>query len=187
MAREKGSAPSGATDGLPLWVRLWLLVSGLVCTWDATFILFRPHSLPGGKYHHLWKPYSIYVEVDKRYKDMGDPFVVAQSLMNLAEVVLCFVALTLPLFKAGRSTLLVTYSVSLMTLWKTVLYMLQYTELCGGGMYHSQNNAWTNFLYLWLPNGIWIFIPAAVCIRLAPGLLGSGIESRSGPTGKKRN
>jgi len=152
-------------NSIPIWIRLWLLVSGLVCTWDGTFIMFRPHSLPGGKLSFIWKPYSLYVAVDKRYADLEDPFVYAQSLMNFAEVFLCFLVLILNVGNS-RSTARLAFSVSLMTLWKTVLYMLQYTELCGGGKYHSHNDAFTNFLYLWLPNGIWITLPLLVVCSL---------------------
>ncbi len=42
--------------GIPLWIKLWLLVSLPVVVWDATFILFRPQSLPGGELHHIWQP-----------------------------------------------------------------------------------------------------------------------------------
>jgi len=150
---------------LPLWTSVWLLVSAVVCTWDASFIILRPHSLPGGKYHSFWKPYAIYIEVDKRYKDMADPFVYAQSLMNYVEIFLCFLALILSARNAG-SAAAVAVCESVMTSWKTVLYLLQYTELCGGGAYHAHNDALTSFLYLYLPSGIWIVLPVAVVARL---------------------
>jgi len=159
-------------NSIPGWIRLWLLVSGLVCTWDGTFIIFRPHSLPGGKYHSIWKPYSKYISVDKRYGDMEDPFVYAQSLMNFVEIFFCFLVLVMNARNA-RSTATLAFSVSLMTMWKTVLYLVQYTELCGGGKYHSHNDPFTNFLYLWLPSGIWIILPLLVVGRLWGRLSGS--------------
>jgi len=161
-----------ADNSIPVWVRLWLFVSGIVCTWDASFIVFRPHSLPGGKYSYLWKPYYLYIAVDKRYADLKDTFVYAQSLMNYAEVLLCFFTLIMNARNA-RSTATLAFTVNVMILWKTVLYMLQYTELCGGGAYHSHNDAFTTFLYLWLPNGIWITLPFLVVCRLWGRLSGS--------------
>jgi len=163
---------------IPLWTRLWFFATGIICTWDASFIIFRPHSLPGGKYSLFWKPYSIYVEVDKRYKDMTDPFVYAQSLMNYAEVVLGFAVLILNA-RNSKSTAALAFATSLMTLWKTVIYMLQYTDLCGGGHYHSHNDPLSNFLYLWLPNGIWITVPFLVVCSLWERISQGGTGRRS--------
>jgi len=81
------------------------------------------------------------------------------------EVILGFIVLILNARNSPRTAAL-AFTVSLMTLWKTVLYCLQYTDLCGGGTYHSHNDAFTNFLYLWLPNGIWVVVPFLVVCRL---------------------
>jgi len=170
------------SNGIPLWIRVWLFITGVICTWDATFILFRPHSLPGGKYSLFWKPYSIYVAVDKRYGDLKDPFVYAQSLLNLVEVVMGFIALLLHV-RNSRHTAAVALSVSLLTFWKTTLYMLQYTDLCGGGHYHSHNDAFTNFLYLWLPNGIWMVVPFLSVCRLW-GRITRGTSEKRGDGGQ---
>ena len=55
---------------------------------------------------------------------------------------------------------------SAMTFWKTVLYMLQYTDLCGGGEYNRQNDLFNTVLFLWIPNGIWILVPFIVIVVL---------------------
>ncbi|KAK6527625.1 hypothetical protein TWF694_004608 [Orbilia ellipsospora] len=68
---------------------LWLSISLTLVTWDLGYVFFRPHSMPGGKYHIFWKPYSIYCEVDlvygfKHYED-GEGFNPAQSTLNFFE------------------------------------------------------------------------------------------------------
>ena len=41
---------------LPSWVAFWLLLTAVVCTIDALFIILRPHTLPGGKWNYLITP-----------------------------------------------------------------------------------------------------------------------------------
>lgn len=75
-------------------VILWLLISVPVVLWDTSYVLLRPHSMPGGSLHYLWTPYALYGTVDYTY---GWPaynarigFVGAQSAMNLVECV-CYI------------------------------------------------------------------------------------------------
>eukprot|EP00058_Branchiostoma_floridae_P023664 XP_002609154.1 hypothetical protein BRAFLDRAFT_106289 [Branchiostoma floridae] len=78
---------------LPGWVKAWLVSTAVIQTWDASFIWLRPHTFPGGALELYWKPYSLYIDIDMRYKDMTDSFVMAVSLLNYVEVVLCLVLL----------------------------------------------------------------------------------------------
>ncbi|XP_078683656.1 uncharacterized protein LOC144917449 isoform X3 [Branchiostoma floridae x Branchiostoma belcheri] len=101
---------------LPGWVKAWLVSTAVIQTWDASFIWLRPHTFPGGALDLYWKPYSLYIDVDMRYKDMTDSFVMAVSLflqimlmmsvvdshsimkeeawiLNYVEVVLCLILL----------------------------------------------------------------------------------------------
>ena len=39
---------------LPQWILVWFLVTAVVCTWDASFIMCRPYSLPGGSLAWIW-------------------------------------------------------------------------------------------------------------------------------------
>ena len=51
------------------------------------------------------------------------------------------------------------FAVSTMTFWKTVIYMIQYFEFCGGG-HLVQHLNWQQYLGLFmLPNGIWLVFP----------------------------
>lgn len=71
-------------------VLVWLAVSLPLVLWDAGYVLLRPHSMPGGKYHWpLWVPYELYGRTDyiygwKAYNEKNG-FTAAQTVMNLIE------------------------------------------------------------------------------------------------------
>ncbi len=35
----------------PFWVKIWLFTTIAICSYDAAFVLLRPHTLNGGKYY----------------------------------------------------------------------------------------------------------------------------------------
>lgn len=51
-ASPRAASPSGGGWKRPLlpaaWVITWFVVSSLIVLWDASFVLLRPASLPGG-------------------------------------------------------------------------------------------------------------------------------------------
>lgn len=117
---------------------LWLLVSLPLVIWDMGYVFLRPHSMPGGYLHNLiWKPYALYGTVDYIYGDKAwnenNGFTAAQSLLNLAES-LGYVVYLWVVWQHGvgeRRVLpggwggiacLVGFTVSVMTVSKTVLY-----------------------------------------------------------------
>ena len=60
---------------VPLILKIWLLCSAIVCTWDASFVLLRPRSMSGGDLSYIWKPYALYIQIDKLYGNLLDDFV----------------------------------------------------------------------------------------------------------------
>jgi len=151
---------------LPTGVKLWLSVSIPVVLWDLSYVLARPHSMPGGAWAALWKPYVLYCFADGRYADMTDAWSVAQSVGNLVEVALTVLALWR---LRGRMLWLALFSVSLMCFWKTCLYFL--VEVCSQGQYTKQNS-WTQLLLLYiLPSSAWLLGPAYVMYEAARHLL----------------
>ena len=49
---------------------------------------------------------------------------------------------------------------SSLTFWKTVLYMMQYLDLCNGGHAVAHLN-WSQYVFLfWVPSGVWLVCPA---------------------------
>ena len=71
---------------------LWLAISLPLVIWDTGYVLLRPHSMPGGKFHSpIWKPYALYGSVDYMYGwpawDAHNGFTAAQGLLNLFETI----------------------------------------------------------------------------------------------------
>lgn len=92
MAATQGwSAPRKTWAHKPTTLTLaWLFISLPIVFWDAGFILLRPHTFVGGKYHDLlWKPYAIYQRVDLVYspsaREERNGWPGAQAAFNVIE------------------------------------------------------------------------------------------------------
>lgn len=52
-------------------------------SWDTGYIVLRPHSFKGGKYHFLWQPYDLYGKIDliysRRFYEEFNGFTAAQG------------------------------------------------------------------------------------------------------------
>ncbi len=59
MARSTKATSSS----VPLWLKAWLIVSGVLALFDAGYVLNRPRSMPGGDLFHIWRPYELYAKV----------------------------------------------------------------------------------------------------------------------------
>jgi hypothetical protein len=56
---------TGYTHSPPIPLLAWLVVSLPLVGWDTLYVLFRPHTMPGGKFHSpFWTPYALYGTVD---------------------------------------------------------------------------------------------------------------------------
>lgn len=150
---------------LPGWILNWFLLTAIVCTWDASFILCRPHSLPGGAWHGFWYLYKYYITVDRRYMDEEDSFSRGISLLNVVEVILCVFVIMLNYYRS-KHTRIAAFTVSVMTFWKTVLYFVMFTEFCGAGPLRVQNTLLQEIFVYVIPNGIWVVVPFIVMVKL---------------------
>ena len=59
MRTDRKTAADVSTSAfyqLPGWSLGWFYATALICTWDASFILLRPHTLPGGVLFSFWRP-----------------------------------------------------------------------------------------------------------------------------------
>ncbi len=160
------SPSAGATKPLlPRWICIWLLISGLIQTYDALFVLTKPLSDVGGPIGFLWPGHHLYATYDARYAAF-DAFGSAQSWGNLLEVVVIAWVLFNRRSRAGAVGALI---VTVATFWKTVLYFL--VEICGrlGFTKHVLDSGnVTGFLGIVIaPNAVWLVMPAAVIVTLA--------------------
>jgi len=150
---------------LPRWVLWWFYTTAIVCTWDASFIFLRPHTLPGGSLFKFWSPYVHYIAVDQRYKDVNDPFVFGISLFNYLEVILNVITIVMH-YRRSRHTIPLAFTVTVMTFWKTLFYFYGFSEMGGGGPYRKGNSTMQEFLLVAIPNGIWVLLPFLVMVVL---------------------
>ncbi|BGP45322.1 hypothetical protein JCM10450v2_001140 [Rhodotorula kratochvilovae] len=154
-----------ATYRAPVWAWWWFVVSTLLVAWDTGFVLLRPRSMHGGDLYWLWKPYTLYGQVDKVYSrewwDLRRGFTSAQALMNIVESALN----VLYLFLAGRGSpvaVLVGFTATVMTAAKTVLYWLRDQQAGWDATGHnSTRDFWVLFA---IPNGAWIVVPMILSI-----------------------
>lgn len=148
--------------------RIWLVISAFVVLWDAGFILLRPHTLPGGKYHSFWKPYAKYIQLDTLYNDEKDIFVRVQSVFNIFEAFLTFLASMMLCIKnvklqvAGSVLALI---VSCFTYWKTCIYFF-YDE----GFINFNNSTFDLVMLFLIPNLIWIVMPFLAIVSISRGI-----------------
>ncbi|XP_072039839.1 uncharacterized protein [Amphiura filiformis] len=148
----------GVFRGLPTWLTVWLTVAVVVVIWDASMVLLRPHTLPGGKLNWLYFPYNLYITIDLRYGDMEDSFGIAQAWLNVVEIFIGIGALIMNYLRKP-STLLVTLVVCTMTFWKTVLFLLMYTKLANGEDELGTDDPILLIFCFMIPNGVWILFP----------------------------
>lgn len=71
---------------------VWLALSVPLVIWDASYVLLRPHSMPGGRLHSpIWTPYALYGKVDYIYGwpafNARNGFTAAQTVMNVVETI----------------------------------------------------------------------------------------------------
>ncbi|KAJ6256381.1 hypothetical protein Dda_8881 [Drechslerella dactyloides] len=168
---------------------LWLAISLPLVTWDFSYVLLRPHSMPGGRFHTPWIPYALYAQVDlvygRKHYDDGEGFNPAQSTLNVAETALYLYYLYLVGFgstggvggRKGAVALVCGFAASVMTFWKTALYVL--IEVVGNYKNTGHNSPATMF-WLWIvPNSPWLIFPAYMISvlgrELVAALAGEGL------------
>ncbi|KAK9234187.1 hypothetical protein V1525DRAFT_413869 [Lipomyces kononenkoae] len=172
-------------------VAAWFLISNLLVAWDASYVLSRPHSFPGGKWHFLWKPYALYGEVDYVYGlpafHANDGFPSAQAFMTLVEAVGNWVYIYTSYFSTSPCWRLTGAFIGLMSatscVSKTVLYML--CEVFSGYKYVG-HNTWFRLVFLYiLPSAPWIFVSLYCVIVLTKQLHGPLMSIADVTTEKK--
>ncbi|KAF3927921.1 hypothetical protein ABW20_dc0107132 [Dactylellina cionopaga] len=185
----------------PLFL-LWLCISLPLVCWDFSYVFLRPHSMPGGKWHTPWTPYSIYCEVDlvygfKHFED-GEGFNPAQSLLNVLETAMYVYYFylvrsyqgrkgdTVGVFgerkmvgeQAGKAVFWGLVACTA-TFWKTVLYWM--IEILGQYKNIGHNSPRMLFLFWILPNSPWIFLPGYMMYKFGVEIVdGLSLASEEG-------
>ncbi|KAG8806096.1 hypothetical protein FRC19_007473, partial [Serendipita sp. 401] len=124
-----------------------------------------PHSFRGGKYHWIWKPYSLYQDIDLIYGveayARGDGFTAAQSFLNIVESIVNFIYVYKAHISKDPIAPLIGFTAATCSFSKTVLYWAQeyFCNYCAVG-----HNGLSTLFWLWvIPNGL-------VLIDSAPGV-----------------
>ncbi|KAL6713520.1 hypothetical protein ACLMJK_008985 [Lecanora helva] len=177
---------------------LWLVFSLPLVIWDTAYVLLRPYSMTGGILHNpIWTPYTLYGSVDLMYGkkawDAHNGFTAAQGILNLLES-LGYIGYLLVVWRFGEGqsrtlaggwggvACLTGFALSVMTLSKTLLYVLN--EACSG-FDNIGHNEWPQMVFLWIiPNGSWIVLPAYMTYAFAKDIL-NGLAKASGDTSSK--
>jgi hypothetical protein len=138
----------------------WFIVSSILCAIDASFVLLRPGTLPGGNlvdYFPIWKGWHTYIKYDKRYASMTDGWVVLQSWLNLLEIAISYLSILFLVIGWRSASLKVAAAVSVMTAYKTIIYFgMEYAD---GFPFTKHNSTSDLLLYVVLPSSFWVFIP----------------------------
>lgn len=159
-----------ATIMLPTLAIFWLLSMIFVIPIDAVYVLLRaaPGESPDPAFHPYgemrpiswWNTYAAY---DHRYRPNDDVFVVVQAYLNLAELVIGYVAVTVGILGYHRTGLGMTIAVSIMTIYKTVIYFMM--DIVDGGMYTNHNSFAAKTMMITFPASIWIVVPAMIVFQ----------------------
>jgi len=170
---------------------------------DAGYCFGRPYTMEGGVLHWpLYSPYKLYIpsqpcpydsygEVDyiygKKAYDNHNGFTNAQSALNVVEVIMQLWFLKLRQHPRKQNmALLVGFTVSVMTLSKTLLYWLQ--EYFSGYVHflvlltfryaEVGHNSLERLILLWvIPNGAWILFPSILVAQFGKEIM-ARLENR---------
>ena len=74
-------------------------------------------------------------------------------------------------YQQRRVTRPLAFTVSVMTFWKTVLYIAMFYELAGGRDFRKGNTLLEEVFLVLIPNGIWLLLPGLCMLQLWPDIL----------------
>ncbi|AIN99490.1 hypothetical protein LPMP_271080 [Leishmania panamensis] len=154
---------------LPLLAKVWFLAVVPLIVVDAIFVLTRaksvdlPHPLAEVVPFKYW---TVYAQYDRRYAANDDAFVVVQSWLNLVEAMMGLFVTLSALCNAQNLAIKLAIVVSLMTLYKTVIYCL--IDIAEGGKYTHHITFHEQLTMLIAPLSVWIVFPTIIlyqCFR----------------------
>ncbi|CAI2345220.1 unnamed protein product [Caenorhabditis sp. 36 PRJEB53466] len=154
---------------LPGWVTLWLLISGLVCTYDVAYTMNRPftNDPASAKAGFLFGGWALYSSVDRHYLTTNDILTCSTGRVMLLECMLNFIAIGLAIARS-RHGLLLAFTSNVMVLWKTILFFSIFLGQPEGHLPPMNPNKfiWSKFMIFWIPNGVWVIMPTLVLFAI---------------------
>lgn len=159
------SGSTGSSLIIPKFVTIWIIIASILVTWDAAFVLSRPHSMAGGHLFWLFQPYAKYISVDLLYGNMKNSFVVAQAWLNIFEIL--GGVLSLIIYHGSKSANKQNFACLLLlvtcvaTFWKTVLYFSHdFLDVAIHPDQHPKDITWFDYIFFFaLPGYMWIIMP----------------------------
>lgn len=111
---------------IPTGIYFWLVIGSIIVYFDAFYVIMRPETLPGGKYHWLFAPYELYVQFDTLYGMNKDSFVMIQSYLNIFESTFCLLGVLISLSSCRVKQAIGAFMcliASVMVFWKTIIFV----------------------------------------------------------------
>ena len=160
----------------------WFLISFVTVCIDAAFVIGRPGTLTTDQLPFtMWQLYATH---DKRYGDLTDAFVIAQSYVNFIEVGLQLLAVLLHFTGARSAALSIAMCVSMATCLKTVLYGLM--EEFDGHRFTKHNSTMDLWTMVIIPSSFWVTIPLYVVANCMGKLQAKPIAAKKVSDDRKR-
>lgn len=187
----------------------WLAISVPLVLWDAGYVMLRPHSMPGGKYHWpLWVPYDLYGRTDYVYGwkafNEHNGFTAAQTIMNYVEtagyLVYLYIVFTFGtasraqgrgapkeagFLSAQRKLTGDKAALAALVGYSAAIMTVSKTLLYWLNEYFSGfenigHNSWPDLVVLWIiPNGAWLLVPSYMAYVFGSEIL-QGLSIASG-------
>jgi hypothetical protein len=164
-----------STHFWPLLLRVWFSIQLLVLTFDASFVLLRPHTFVDGVLGAFYPVFQQYAKIDTVYSDITNPFGWAMSTLVVLENVFLFysfiiVYLGSDIKKNIKTTTQFMQKSDYLTLCgicaqfnKTLFYLI--TDAYGGFKHISHNTQFDMITMFIIPNGIWVVVPIIIIFK----------------------
>ncbi|WAQ97862.1 hypothetical protein MAR_022235 [Mya arenaria] len=173
---------SAMDKGIPSWVYKWLVIVMVIGFYDGLFCVLRPYSLPGGCLEMIFYGHKYYIQWDTHYADTSDSFIWTQGLGNIIEA-LIILGILLNQIKTIRLQKMLIIVVSVMTAWKTVMFMIYSLDIGLGG--HSFDLVAE--IVVFVPALPWLFVPTYIAWLLTNDFLPQSSKKYLNDTVSSRN
>jgi hypothetical protein len=153
-------------------LRVWFSVQLLVLSFDASFVLMRPHTFVDGALGALYPVFQQYAKIDTVYSDLTNPIGWAMSTLVVIEnIFLAYAVLVVYMGQDIKKDRVVTEQYmqksDYLTLIgicaqfnKTLFYLIIDAY---GGFAHVKHNSMMDLVTMFIiPNGIWVIVPLII-------------------------